>query len=232
MNEVGKVSGVFNGTGAAVYLCAGFVPRKVYLKNLENATELVLEWNEANMRCQAGAAAGGWLYTNGIPAPVEASAGVRQYEGGDLMTAANQTSVGYGAGVFLGWDLQDYRANLSYGASSGAIDTWTFDASLSGHWNVAAVSSGARIGAGSKIMIKETSSGLVKSAGITAILNQGAAASEVTLSRAIGSGKITFIGGFYDMAPIALGKVAPAGILLSSTSLNVDDNTIYFEMEA
>jgi hypothetical protein len=232
MNEVNKVSGVFNGTGAAVYLCVGFVPRKVYLKNVENSTEYVIEWSEANMRCQAGASAGGWLYTNGVPAPVIASAGVRQYEGGDLMTSAVQTSVAYGEGIYLGWDLQDYRANNSYGASSGAIDTWTFDGTLSGHWNVAAVSSGARIGAGSKIMIKEASSGLIKAAGITAISNQGAAASEVTLSRAIGNGSIAFVGGLYDLAPIALKKVTPAGILLSDTTLNANDNTIYFEMEA
>lgn len=231
MNGLSKVSGVFNGTGAAVYLCVGFVPRKVYLKNVENSTELVLEWIDANMRCQAGASAGGWLYTNGIPAPVIASAGVRQYEGGDLLTSANQTSTAYGEGIFLGLDLKDYRADNSYGASSGVIDTWTFDGTLSGHWNVAAVSSGARIGAGSRILIREDSSGLVKEAGITAISNQGAAASEVTLSRLIGSGSIAYIGGLYDMAPLALKKVAPAGILLSDTTLNVNDNTIYFEME-
>jgi len=227
-----KVSGVFNGTGAAAYLCVGFVPRKVYLKNVENSTEYVIEWTDANLRCQAGASAGGWLYTNGLPAPVIASAGVRQYEGGDLLTSANQTSVAYGDGIFLGMDLKDYRADNTYGASAGAIDTWTFDGTLSGHWNVAAVSSGARIGAGSKILIKETSSGLVKEAGITAISNQGAAASEVTLSRLIGSGQILYVGGLYDLAPIALKKVAPAGILLSDTTLNYNDNTIYFEMEA
>lgn len=232
MNGLSKVSGVFNGTGAAVYLCVGFVPRKVYLKNVENSTEYVIEWTDANLRCQAGASAGGWLYTNGIPAPVIASAGVRQYEGGDLLTSANQTSTAYGDGIFLGLDLKDYRADNSYGASSGVIDTWTFDGTLSGHWNVAAVSSGARIGAGSRILIKEDSSGLVKEAGITAISNQGAAASEVTLSRLIGSGSITYIGGLYDMAPLALKKVAPAGILLSDTTLNANDNTIYFEMEA
>ena len=227
-----KVSGVFNGTGAAVYLCVGFVPRKVYLKNVENSTEYEIEWIDDNMRCQAGASAGGWLYTNGIPVPVIASAGVRQYEGGDLLTSANQTSVAYGEGIFLGMDLKDYRADNAYGASAGSIDAWTFDGTLSGHWNVAAVSSGARIGAGSKILIKETSSGPVKEAGITAISNQGAAASEVTLSRLIGSGQILYVGGMYDLAPIALKKVAPAGILLSNTVLNANDNTIYFEMEA
>ena len=230
MNGLSKVSGVFNGTGAAVYLCVGFVPRKVYLKNIES-TECVIEWTSENMRCQAGAMAGGWLYTNGVPAPVIASAGVRQYEGGDLLTSANQTSVTYGEGVFLGLDLKDYRADNTYGAASGVIDTWNFVSGLTGYLNTAKVASGNRIGAGSRIRIKEDSSGLVKEAGITAITSDGEVSAEVTLSRAIGSGKIVYIGGFYDMAPIALGKVAPAGILLSDTTLNVNDNTIYFEME-
>jgi hypothetical protein len=55
---------------------------------------------------------------------------------------------------------------------------------------------------------------------------------EVTLSRAIGSGQILFIGGMYDMAPIPLGKVAPAGILLNDVTMNNVNETIYFEMEA
>lgn len=226
-----KVSGVFNGTGAAAYLCVGFVPRKVRLWNLENSTEYLLEWVAdcmRNLTCYEG-----WLYTNGVPGALTVGAGVRQYEGGDLLTSSNQTSVAYGEGVFLGFDFQDYRANNTYGASAGAIDTWTLDtlANRTGHWNVAKVASGNRIGAGSRIRIKETSSGLVKEAGIAAITSDGEATDELTLTRAIGSGKITFVGGMYDMAPIALGKVTPAGILLSDTTLNANDNTIAFEME-
>jgi hypothetical protein len=33
------------------------------------------------------------------------------------------------------------------------------------------------------------------------------------------------------MAPIALGKVAPAGILLSDTTFGTNDDNIAFEME-
>ena len=231
MNGLSKVSGVFNGTNAALRLCVGFVPRKVRLINVESGTEFSMEWNDGFIRCQGGAAEGGYLYTNGVPAPVAAAAGIVPYEGGDLMTAANQTSVDYGNGVYLGWDLKDYRADNTYGASSGAIDTWNFVTGLTGYWNVAKVASG-RIGAGSRILIKEDSSGLVKEAGITAISSDGEVSAEVTLSRAIGSGKIVFLGGMYDMAPIALGKVAPAGILLNDVTMNNDDETIYFEMEA
>lgn len=226
-----KVTGVFNGTGAAVYLCVGFIPSRVRLWNLSNSTEYMYEWWSQCMRDPT--AYEGWLYTNGVPGAKTAGAGIRQYEGGDLMTSSNQTSVAYAHGIYLGWDLKDYRADNTYGASSGAIDTWTLGNSgnRTGNWNVAAVSSGARIGQGSRIRILETSSGLEKEAGIAAISNQGAAANEVTLTRAIGSGKIRFISGLYDLAPIALGKVSPAGILLSDTTFNTHDNVIAFEME-
>jgi hypothetical protein len=224
-----KVSGVFNGTGAAVYLCVGFVPRKVRLWNLVNSTEMSYEWVAECMR--DATCFEGWLYSNGVPAAKTAGAGIRQYEGGDLMTASNQTDLTYGGGVYLGWDLKDYRADNTYGASSGKIDTWTQYATVYGHWNVAKVASGNRIGAGSRIRIKETSSGLVKEAGIAAITSDGELTNEITLTRAIGSGAITFVGGMYDMAPIALGKVTPAGILLSDTTFNTDDDNIAFEME-
>lgn len=228
-----KVTGVFNGTNAAVRLCVGFVPRKVRLINVESATEFSMEWNDGFIRCQAGAAAGGYLYTDGVPAPVLVAAGISRYYGGDLMTSANQTATGYGGtGPYLGLDLKDYRADNSYGAASGVIDTWTFDGTLSGHWNTTIVTSGARIGVGSRIRIKEASSGFVKEVGITALTNYGAAASEVTLSEAVASGTITFISGLYDMTPIALGKVTPAGILLNDVTMNNANETIYFEMEA
>ena len=227
-----KVTGVFNGTDGAVYLCVGFIPRKVRLWNLESTSDFVIEWCAECMR--EDYAYEGWLYTNGVPTPLTIGAGVRQYEGGDLVTAAVQTDVTYGGnGPYLGFDLKDYRADNSYGASAGAIDTWTLDtlANRSGHWNVAKVASGNRIGAGSEIRILETSSGLEKRAGIVSVGSDGEATDEVVLTRAIGSGKIRFITGMYDMIPIAVGKVAPAGILLSDVTLNNNDETIAFEME-
>lgn len=229
-----KVSGVFNGTGAAVYICLGFLPRKVYLKNIGGTGEFVLEWCAEMLRSHAVAHPEGWLYTNGAPAALAYGAGIRQYEGGDLMTSSNQTSVAYGEGVYLGWDLADYRANNTYGASAGAINRWTLDtaANRTGHWNVAKVASGARIGAGSRILVREDSSRLIKEAGITAITSDGEATDEITLNRPLGSGEITFVGGLYDMMPLALGKATPAGFLCSCNTLNVNDEAVMFEAES
>ncbi len=228
-----KVSGVFNGTGAAVYICLGFLPRKVYLKNIGGTGEFVIEWCAEMLRSHAVAHPEGWLYTNGAPAALAVGAGVSQYNGGDLMSSSNQTITAYDHATFYGWDLVDYRANNTYGASSGSINQWTLgnSSARTGNWNVALVSSGARIAAGSRILIREDSSRLIKEAGISALTNKGEAANEVTLTRSIGSGDITFISGPYDMDAIALGKVAPAGFLLQCNTLNVHDEAVMFEAE-
>jgi hypothetical protein len=231
-----KICGVFNGTAAAVYLCVGAVPVSVKLINVEVATNSnFLEWHTGmtlSTVCYEGILMTG---STGVYTVKTYGAGICVYEGGDLLTSANQTSVAYGEGVFLGWDLADYRANKSHGCASTAINTWTLDTSgnRTGHVNDDTVSSGNRIGVGSRIRVKENSTGLVKEAGVTAwTAGQGVSADEVTLTRPLASGSVTFIGGMYQLAPIALGKVAPAGILLSETAaVNINDNTVLFEME-
>jgi hypothetical protein len=230
--QIQRVQGYFNGTGAAVYLCVGAIPKSVQLINVENATNSIqIDWK----RSFATATAYGGLLMTGSTGVVTklTTAGVFPYEGGDLLTAATQTSVAYGEGVYLGWDLRDYRADTTYGTGSTPINAWTMDTAnnRTGHWNVAKVASGAKIGIGSIIRIKENSSGLVKEAVITALTSDGEAADEVTLSRNIGTGSITFIGGMYQLAPIAVGKVTPAGIYLNDTVVNVNDDTVAFEMD-
>lgn len=223
--------GVFNGTGAACYLCVGAVPKAVQITNVTVATNPnVIIWEEG---MQAEVLAYGGILSTGGTLTKCTTAGIYAYEGGDLMTSDNQTSVTYGEGVYLGWDLKDYKDDYTYGSGTEGtpLNVWTFDGTLSGHWNVAKVASGAKIGVGSKIQIKENSSGLVKTAYITALTSDGEAASEVTLSRAIGTGAITFIGGMYQLAPIALGKVTPAGVYVADTTVNVNDATCVFKME-
>jgi hypothetical protein len=226
--------GCFNGTGAAVYLCLGAIPRSFKYMNVEVATNPeTVEWNDPMVK---EVLAFGGIYikgSDGVRTKLTTT-GVFPYEGGDMLTATNQTSVAYGEGVYLGWDLKNYQADYDYGSgtSGSPINTWTLDTSANrtGHWNVAKVASGNRIGAGSIIRIKENSSGLVKQSAVVAITSDGEATDEVTLSRAIGSGTITFIGGMYDLAPIALGKVTPAGVYLAGeTTVNVNNNMIVFE---
>lgn len=231
------VQGTFNGTGAALYVCCGFIPDKVTVRALEDADCAHIVWArgfraaEMTAGCLFVTAAG----ITGDPRTV-ADTGIAPYEGGDLLTGDNQTSVAYGEGVYLGWDLADYRANSSYGYEDAVIDTWTLGSSANrtGNFNSDVVASGNRIGEGSRILIEESLSGKLREAFIEALTaGQGISANEVTLSRALSSGTVRFIGGMYDMAPIALGKVTPAGFYLSATTgVNVNDEMQWFEAVA
>ena len=224
--------GCFNGIGSGgFYLCLGVIPDYFRLINLTNTTyPLMLEWGKAMQKevtCY-----GGIIYdASGVPTKLIASAGVAQYNGGDLMTSSNQTSTDYGNGMFLTWDHANYQADYVYGSGTNGtpLNKWTFVTGLTGNWNVAKIASGNRIGVGSRICIKEDSSGLVKEAYVTALTSDGEASAEVTLSRAIGTGAITFISGMYDVIPIALGHVAPAGVRVLDETVNVNDKKLYFE---
>lgn len=231
-----KVAGTFNGTGAAVYICLGFIPDEIKLWAVEDS-----DAGEAFFSSQLRAAEAdeGYTLVTGTTyrqiALKTATSGLVQYEGGELLTSTNQTSVAYGAGVYLGWDKKDYRQDSTYGYEDSVIDTWTLDTSANrtGHFNSDVVASGNRIGEGSEIWIKEASTGLIKRAIIEALTaGQGISANEVTLSRAIGSGEIMRISGMYSLAPIAIGKVTPQGFLCNITSiLNVSGEIQMFSAE-
>ena len=219
------VSGTFNGTGAAVYICLGFVPDMVHLYAVEDAEGARVRWSKHYRAAESnngvldhGGAQSTALYTAGT--------GIEPYEGGDMMTATNQTSVAYGEGVYLKFDtIGDYKANLSYGFDA-VVDTWTLGSSANrtGNFNADTLSS-TRIGEGSLILIEEKSTMRQKWAIIEAVTaGQGIAANEVTLSRSIGTGKVLFVGGMYSMIPVPIGEVTAAGFKLNATAdINVND---------
>ncbi len=222
-------SGVFNGTGAAIYLCLGFVPDFVKIIALENATNdegAYVEWRRNNRGAEANE---GFFDSDGNTdrAALAFGAGVAPFRGGTIMTAALQTSVTYGEGVYLVPTRSDRRlisTSPRGGDGSGAdIDKWTLTTpgSRTGKFNADIVASGNQIQEGSMINIDGN---VYRIEAITA--GQGSADDEVTLDVAVGSspGQINHIGPSFDLQPLALGKVAPKGILLSATSgVNVND---------
>ena len=223
-----KVMATFNGTGAGVYLCLGFLPEAAELRAIEDADEAYVVYSKG-MRAAEQSDGVYYVGSSGALQTAAATAGtyLQPYYGNDLLTAALQTSVGYGEGVYLGWDaIQDYRANLTYGCLSTLINTWTLGsaANRTGNVNDDTVSSGNRIGEGSRITIRETATGLVKTATVEAwTAGQGIAANEVTLSVSISSGTVLRITGMYDLVPIAIGKVTPQGIYCAGIlGVNVD----------
>jgi hypothetical protein len=223
------VTGTFNGTGAAVFLCLGFIPDFIKLLALEDDAGANAAWNR-DMR--AADCINGILDTNGATALslLTAGNGFEPYEGGEVLTAAMQTSADYGEGVYLAFDKRMTRDERNSTANGGSavtevISTWTLDTAgnRTGHFNED-VASGGRIGEGSKICID----GVWYT--ITALTaGQGEAANEVTLDRAAPSGVIEAITPMYDLAPLAVGDITPAGIKCNITSVvNVDDEMQMF----
>lgn len=236
--SVKAVRGHFNGTGAAVYLCLGFVPDMFQAWNLESATVETIQWMR-NMAADT-------LTCEGLERPKGGGAvldyafgqGIAPYYGGDLMTTTNQTSVTYGEGIYLEFDHTDYRyftnsaAGITGDAATTDITTWTLDtaATPTGHFNGDVT--GTYIGEGSIIRIRPSSPGSgqhVYEAHILALTaGQGVSADEVTLSQAVPSGTVEYIGGKYTMKPIAIGKVTPAGVKISETTVNANDGMVAF----
>jgi len=227
------VQGTFNGTGAAVYICCGFIPDYVRVQNLEDGiVGGFIQWRRGFRSAEV--VEGIFDEADGTACVAKtAGQGIAPFEGSVLLTSSNQTSTAYGEGVYLGWDNEDYRKNLTYGYKTAIIDTWDLDTlgNRTGSFNSDIVASGSRIGEGSVITIKESMGQAIKQAVIEALAaSQGVADDEVTLSRALKTGTVERITGMYSMAPIATGKVTPAGFLLSMTSLVNDDNEIqHFE---
>ena len=222
-----RIGGKFNGTGADVYICCGFVPDFVKVWNIEGATPLSLEWN-VGMTASV-------LCNEGILRPADGGAtqdlangeGLKPYQGGDLLTTTTQSSVTYGEGVYLVEDSHDYRRFTTGGVIGDAvavdITTWTLYSAYTGHFNEDV--NGTYIGEGSRIMIDGKWYTIVVLAGAS-----GEATSEVTLNETgVPSGNVEAIYGMYGFKPLAVGKVTPAGFRISNTTLNANDKTIVFE---
>ena len=207
-----KIGGTFNGTGAAVYICLGFIPGIVNVRSVEDTDVANVVWNKYFRSAEQD---NGILYYTAagiVPTLYTAGEGIEPYEGGALMTTTNQTSVANGSGIFLKRDAKSYLATDII-SGSDTIDTWTLDTSgnRTGHFNNDFV--GTYVGEGSPIRID----------GIEYIIEkcdagEGEGDDEVTLSRAAASGTVEYIGNMYDYAPVPIGMVSPAGFKLCATS--------------
>jgi hypothetical protein len=219
----------FNGTGAVVYLCLGVVPDAVQIRALEDGDCGQLVWDKAMLRaaeCVAGILYGtGTTYIAGANKTV--GTGIEPYKGGDIMTAALQTSTTYGEGVYLAVDpIEDYRT-VGANVSGESIGKWTLGSSSNKTGNFDKEASTTYIGEGSRVKID----GIWYT--VMAMSSNGEAANEVTLNQAAPSGTIQQITGMYDLAPLAIGKVAPAGVKLSMTAVvNVNDEMQAVEFES
>lgn len=217
------VRGTFQGTGAALKLCLGFIPSYFKMWNISDATNLyqILEWVQGFRSTAKGFDGSQALITaTGIAgSDLTAGAGVSVYEGGDTTD---------GTESYLGADAEPNKFDKGAG---DPIDTWTLDTvgNKTGHWNaVCSTTYPDAVGVGSIIKI-DAGKG-AESRVITALTSNGEQADEVTLDVAIASGKITFLGGTYTFVQMASGLVAPKGLSIAETAaFNVDTEMVAFE---
>jgi hypothetical protein len=229
-----KVQHTFNGTGATLYLCLGFIPDWVRIISAEDGDVAEIEW----FRDGAAAEIARGLYTvtgttyRQIDARTVGDTGIYVYDGGDLLTTSNQTSVTYAEGVYLAPDKRNFQListdSLNPGDGSGGnITKWTLGSSANKTGNFDADVVGTYVGEGSRITIRGDRYAAFPEyeAMITALTaGQGIAANEVTLDRAIPSGEVTRLTGMYTMAPLARGLTTLPGIVLEmTTGINVND---------
>ena len=223
-----RVGGTFNGTGANLYLCIGFVPDWVKVWNLEGTQGISLEWNINMMR--AAETVEGLQFTGAdvACAALTIGTGLLPHYGGVTLTSTQAGTVTYGEGVYLKWDPVDYRfysGNSPHGLGDAVaydIVKWTLDtaASNTGHFNEDV--NGTYIGEGSKIVIDG------KKYTIVACSN-GEDTDEVTLSHSVKSGEIQYISGMYDMKPMIEGETTAEGFLIYDATVNVNDQMCCFE---
>lgn len=211
-----RVSGTFNTPSSGdLYICVGFIPDWVVVKNTETTNEETQLWS-VNFR-SAEMIGGQDIDDDGAVSPVTVAAGIAPYRGKHLVTSAEAT-----AGTYIAQDPSPDKRASGAGAE---IDTWTLGSSANrtGNWN--AVCSTTYVGEGSRICID----GLWYT--VTAVTSNGEQANEVTLNEAAPSGTIEFIGGMYDFISLTAGKVTPEGFWIDSTAevLNATGDLSFFE---
>lgn len=225
-----RLGGRFNGTGAALYLCFGFVPDWLKLWNVEAAVPLTLEWNKnmSDVLCNEGIYYG----NDGGTLDLANGEGIAPYYGGDTLTTTTAGTVTYGEGVYLKADNHDYRYPNSGSHAPGdavadIITTWTWDSGYTGHFNEDVT--GTYIGEGSHILI-DSGKGPREYTIVALTAGAGEASGEVTISATgIKSGLVMSISGMYTMKPMVAGEVTLQGVKINHTTINANGNTIAFE---
>lgn len=216
-----RISRTFNGTGAALYLGLGFKPDGLVIRNLEDGDLARLEWS-ANMSRFAeteegilSVEASGDVQRTGLTYGL----GVALYDGEDEMTAASTA-------YLVDLEKMDRKGE----GAAGVITAWTLDTAANRTGSFDKALDTTHCGEGSVVMIKESVSGRIRTASISALSNDGDASDDVTLTLAIASGEVLYIGPMYDLSGAPAGTVIPQGIVINATSvINVSGEACVIE---
>jgi len=221
------VSGIYIGAGtSALYLGLGFIPDWVKIRNIDQSAQEALDWSRNDIR--AATAAEGLLRTTigaddtGLTVLTEA-AGIVPYYGGDKIATAS-------ANYQVPRNMESlFRGDMRV-KKTVDVNAWTLDTSGSetGHFNAPVDTT--YVGVGSLVKIKEASTGLIKTAAIVAISNDGDAANDITLNLNIASGTVEAISYMYSFCQAQAGTVMPQGIIINdATYVNVSSQKCKIE---
>ena len=214
-----QVSGNFNGTGSALYLCLGGKPSSIIIKNIESSDGEYIEWSEKN-RCLSQEE--GQLYLPGSAvADLVQGEGVSIFDGLSAPLSALST-------VYL---VADPDKNKRSSGTGNTITRWRLDTpgSNTGHFDAAINSS--YVGVGSPVIVNEENGNVARIAFITVSDGTGTADDSIELSRKVSTGTVELLEGMYDFIGGASGVNVPEGIKLSSESaagLNVSGEMCQF----
>ncbi len=205
------VSGTFNGTGADLYLCLGFIPDWFEAWTAETTDEERIRWsiNSRSLEMISGYS----IDDDGAAAPDAFGTSIAIYRGGDYISSASTTYL-----------VRDPNPDKRASGTGDVIDTWTLgnSANRTGNWNAECNTS--YVGEGSRINIDG------KWYTVLALTSNGEQANEVTLSEAAPSGEIQALTGMYDFLGASAGIITPAGIFMDSTcTVNSNGELCFFE---
>lgn len=225
------VIGSFNGTGAAVTICLGGIPKRVVLYSDGDTGCAKIEWIE-EMGTVSMSEGWGIEGTSPTVADLAIAGGISAYHGGVQLTSTLQTTTTYGEGVYLAANGEqsvecvthaDQRVAYAKGgfAADTMIDTYTRSTTNQGVFNAPLYATTAisnRVGIGSPIYIKANSDGRLWQTRIHSYDNDGDAASDINLTADAPSGKVVFIGCSNTHSPMAVGNRTSDGFTVSLTS--------------
>ena len=218
-----KVSGIYTGVGTLpLYIGLGFIPDEVRILNIGEAEAEELRWNIHQSRQADGAEGIIRTVVAGDVTLLTLGQGVEPYEGEGLLGAAD-------ANKLVLADTQPlYQGDMK---QKGAADVnkWTLQtaATYKGKFNAAI--NATYVGVGSEVVVRQSRQ-LKQKAFITAITDTGESDNEVTLSRALPTGEITFIGYKSDFVTAPAGSSIPAGIKINDvTYVNVSGQPCLIE---
>ena len=219
-----RVSGTFNSTGVALYICLGFVPDWVKIWNLSDADKPRLEWSR-HMRRLAATMEGLATYDISDMKTIDLAngEGVAPF---DPEFSNVAVPLAAGSTVYLKEDNTDRKDD---------IRNWVLDTagSRTGHFTNSA-GSAADLDvtycpdniAGPEVVIEQNSNGKKIRTYIVALTNDGDADDEVTLADEVTAGKVLRIGGAYMWTGMSQDEVPSQGFMVNANATaDINDTT-------